>query len=472
MSDDTVVHLPCSRNPLAELDAAWGAYRQLVVDQVACAESGGTLKYAEFERTLHERGRTLERAAQAEVFRAARPKTERVVVDEVEYRRMKDEKAGEYLGLYGKITVERALYRQIGVRNGPTIDPIALRCGLVEGRMTPAAASAFGFVGQVACWREGASLCASMGVLPYSRSTLQRNGLAVGAAWDDRCLELEDQLMDRFEIPERAVAISVSVDRVSIPMAEDREPTERDGERGVVRPITVVKRMAYCGVWTLHDEHGDPLHSVRYAYAPDRGSAALEASLREDILTLLKRKPELLVVGLADGAAEMQNILDRVLAGIRVEATLIDLWHLHEKLAAAITSTGRDGKAIARGFARRLKDDDDAIVGIESELLDLAKASGGEVPDELQAALTYIDNNCDRMRYASIAEQSLPIGSGHVEATCKTIVSVRFKRSGSRWRPPGAQQILGLRALATSSRWTDGVRLLTDAYVQNVREAA
>jgi len=475
MSGPNVIRLPSACNRLARVDVALAAFRRKVEAQVARAEGGGDLGYGQFEQQLHELGRKLERAAQGDVLAATRPRSSRVVVDGVEYRRMAEEKTGEYLGLYGAIAVERHLYRQVGVRNGPTIDPIALRCGLVEGRMTPAAAVAFGHVGQAACWREGADICKSLGVLPYSRSTLQRNGLVVGAVWDNQCPELEDQLLAEFKVPKKAATLSVSVDRVSIPMAEDREPTALDLERGVENPISVVKRMAYCGVWTLHDAEGKPLHSVRYAYAPSRGSGALEVSLREDVRALLAKRPHLRVVALADGAPEMQNILDRSLAGIKVEAKLIDFWHLLQKLSEAAASTGRDAKHVASRFAEQLKGSDGAIEDIHSELLDWADATVGEfggLPEELYAALTYIENNGDRMRYASIRNRRLPIGSGHVEATCKTIVSVRFKRSGARWRPEGTQSILGLRALATSSRWTPAMRLLTASYAQQVREAA
>ena len=57
------------------------------------------------------------------------------------------------------------------------------------------------------------------------------------------------------------------------------------------------------------------------------------------------------------------------------------------------------------------------------------------------------------MDYATYRAQGLPIGSGPVEAACKTIVKHRLKRSGMRWSREGGQQILNLRVPLQSKCW-------------------
>jgi hypothetical protein len=66
----------------------------------------------------------------------------------------------------------------------------------------------------------------------------------------------------------------------------------------------------------------------------------------------------------------------------------------------------------------------------------------------LKQELGYFRRNRLRMDYARLRAQNLPIGSGVVEATCKTLVSQRMKRSGQRWTIDGGQAILTFRALA------------------------
>ena len=72
------------------------------------------------------------------------------------------------------------------------------------------------------------------------------------------------------------------------------------------------------------------------------------------------------------------------------------------------------------------------------------------------------------MRYAQAQAQNLPIGSGVVEAACKTLATERMKRSGMRWRQAGGQAILTFRALHQSERFARGWKLLSSTYKRTV----
>ena len=60
---------------------------------------------------------------------------------------------------------------------------------------------------------------------------------------------------------------------------------------------------------------------------------------------------------------------------------------------------------------------------------------------------------CRGMRYRTLRDRKLPIGSGVVEAANKTLITQRMKRSGMRWRIPGGQAVLSVRALIKSGRF-------------------
>ena len=68
------------------------------------------------------------------------------------------------------------------------------------------------------------------------------------------------------------------------------------------------------------------------------------------------------------------------------------------------------------------------------------------------------------MAYAILREMNLPIGSGPVEAACKTLVTQRLKRSGMRWRHSGGQAVLTFRALAQSNQFDRAWALLARDY--------
>jgi len=73
-----------------------------------------------------------------------------------------------------------------------------------------------------------------------------------------------------------------------------------------------------------------------------------------------------------------------------------------------------------------------------------------------------------RMRYAALRAHHVPIGSGVVEAACKTLVSQRLKRSGRRWRMEGGQAMLTLRAWCQSARFVRAGSLRGETYKRPV----
>src|SRR3990167_11516418 len=74
--------------------------------------------------------------------------------------------------------------------------------------------------------------------------------------------------------------------------------------------------------------------------------------------------------------------------------------------------------------------------------------------------VTYFTNNQHRMRYAEAKQNNYPIGSGVVEASCKTLVGQRLKRAGMSWQHTGGQAILTFRSLIKSQRFDKACRWL------------
>jgi len=67
--------------------------------------------------------------------------------------------------------------------------------------------------------------------------------------------------------------------------------------------------------------------------------------------------------------------------------------------------------------------------------------------------LNYFKRHRKFMNYKLHLDNGWPIGSGVVEAACKSVVKQRMCRSGQRWTRPGGQKILNLRSIVKSERW-------------------
>ena len=384
-----------------------------------------------------------------------------------------------YKTLEGEVTVTRNLYRADGVRNGKTVDLISARLGAVEGGWLPETATAMAFLVAQGTSREAEATARTLKRLPYSRCSFERIGHMVGAMHDVVRTEVESVLMERFVLPEGAHSVSVSIDRVAMPMEEPRARPKGKPKKGAAkRPVSFVYRMAYCGTVTIHDAEGRGLHTIRYGRMPKSDAKVLSASLAADVAALHAKNPGLKLCILTDGAPELHALLDNALAAELPGATvyrLVDFWHLVEKLgqAAALIHGTAEGSAVLARWKLSLLNSRHAT-GRIIQALQSSRCASLQVGDARPVgdALRYLRNHRERMNYADARALGLPIGSGNVEATCKSLVSIRFRRPGARWKEETGQHILDLRALALSDRFHEAVALTLSPLQREVARAA
>lgn len=404
--------------------------------------------------------------------------SEYVLVDGKRHKRVLKAEA-TYYAKEGPVRVRRSLFRECGVRNGKAIDPVASRMGTV-GTWLPEVAKAAAFLVQQGTSREAEDTTKATSVLPYSRSSFERVAHAVGALHDVVRDEVEDELVKRCVIPAKARSLSAAMDRVAVPMEEPRRRQPGRPKKGAPkRPIERVWHMAYVGTLTFHDEEGNALSTIRYGRMPGLGSADLLGRMFADVQAFLGRGIALRIALLSDGARDMVDALGAVFSretlGVDVHR-LIDIWHVVEKLGSAARLIHGDAASpvIAR-WKLLLLNSESAVGRILAELdasgmRHVRVGVGGERP--VHDAITYLQNHRARMGYVAARAAGLPIGSGNVEATCKSLIGQRLVRTGARWLEETGQHIIDLRALALSSRFDDAIDLTLAPLARHVRRAS
>jgi hypothetical protein len=455
------------REMLWQVEAAWRSTR-----------GGKALEYPEIERQLAAGAATIERASHQAVLQGLDIDQPRVRIGGKKYGRV-GRYAAEYYTMAGPVVVERTLYREMGLRNAKTVNAVSLRCGAVGEVWLPGAAQAMAHQLQQGTSREAEATGRMLGRLPYARSSFESVGQEVGRQYTAVRAELEEVLIEGYEIPPEAASVSVALDRVSVPMEEAVAEDEQVAQpRACKRKVWRQFRMAYCATLTLHDRKGEAVHTIRYGRMPQGAVKELCQTLAEDVSTVLRKRPELRVILLADGAPELWNLLAGSLnsetLGVPV-VQLVDLWHLLEKLggAARLLSNESQGSAGLQGWHLRLLNRSGSV----DEILQELRGSGKEAmlvgtSRPVHEAITYLENHRARMNYASARRRGLPVGSGNVEATCKSLVAVRMKRPGARWKEETGEHLLNLRALALSDRWEAAMTLTLQPLRKAVRVAA
>ena len=169
------------------------------------------------------------------------------------------------------------------------------------------------------------------------------------------------------------------------------------------------------------------------------------------------------MVKVADGAPDNWSYLGETLPfGVEV----LDFYHATEHLGAALGAAYGEGtpsyQERVETLRTVLRDDPQGVDKVIGALERLRTRYPRR--QAIRKALAYFREHRHRMPYAHLRARHLPIGSGVVEAACKTLVSQRLKRSGMRWRHTGGQAILTFRALCQSERFERAWPLLVRRY--------
>jgi hypothetical protein len=377
----------------------------------------------------------------------------------------------EYMTVFGRIALERGVYRNR--RNGPTLCPMELRAGIVEGFWTPQAAKlAASCISDMTPYRAEEFL-KELGMMEPSRSSLDRLPKALGERWEASRERYEDRLRESDEIPKAAVTVAVSLDGVMVPMRDSskaKKKAETRSEGRADKGPAGYKEVA-CGTLSFYDAEGERLATRRMARMPEANKKTLKQQLTCELNHVLAHRPELVVVGVADGAVNNWEFLHN----LPCDHHVVDFYHAAEHLKRALdVCMGASAIATRARFEQLRRTLRDEVSGVDTVIRALRKLKPRARGDhrDYRTGIAYFERHRKRMRYASLCRKHLPIGSGVIEGTCKSLASDRLKRAGMRWDAAGGQAILNLRAWSQSGRFDAAWLLLQENYRADIPLAA
>jgi hypothetical protein len=353
----------------------------------------------------------------------------------------------------GRVRIHRAYYHCPTCRHG--VAPYDARLGVAGQSLSPGLRRMVARIAAVAPFASGADLLAGLAGIRLTAKRIERGAeadgqhaaVAVAAQAHAILARRVAVLPPPAPVPDK---LYLAIDGTGVPMVP-AATADRAGKGEDGRARTREVKLACLFTQTSLDERGRPVRDPQTSsyvatLAPAEQFAPLVAA--EARRRGAEHIRQLVVLG--DGAAWIWKLATDILP----EATqIVDLYHAREHLhdlakhLAPVLDDDQPG-----WLTDRLADLDDGNIEILIKATTDLPLHGSEA-EETDKALEYFKRNAQRMRYDVFRHHGMFIGSGVVEAGCKTIIGQRLKLSGMRWNIPGATGIITLRCHHASNRF-------------------
>lgn len=312
-------------------------------------------------------------------------------------------------------------------------------------------------VGQQAPFDHGREQMKLLAGLEVTAKSVERTAEAIGAdiaRREQREIGKAVQLDLPVVIGEPIPILYLQMDGTGIPVVKK----ETEGRKGKIDGQCAHTREVKLGcvfTQTAHDEEGfairDP-DSTSYTGAIEPAEEFGRRLYLEAWNRGWSRAEKKVVMG--DGAEWIWNLADIHFPG---SVQIVDLYHARQhlwELARRLhPSDPAQQKAWMKIHQKRLLDKgkiEKLVIALRSIC-----STNAELLDKIRTEADYFQRNAERMRYPKFRRQHLFVGSGVIEAGCKTVIGSRLKQSGMFWTVTGANSIIALRCAHLNGRFED-----------------
>lgn len=354
-----------------------------------------------------------------------------------------------------RVDVKRAYY--YCDRCGEGIIPKDRELDVVGTSYSPGVRRMMGQVGGKEAFNDGREDLEVLAGVLVTTKAVERVSEAVGELIEQQNQRERKQIMAGKVVPFSSTAripkMYVAIDGSGVPVVA-RETEGRQGKDETGKAKTREAKLGCIFTQTTVDEEGYAVRdedSTTYVGAIETAECFGGRIYTEAVKRGIARADKVLVLG--DGAKWIWGIAQEHFPGA---IEIVDLYHVREHLAnlAKLVYGAKSQKSQEWRAARREELDNGDVEAVIASMSRL-RPRDTAVQEEVQTQIEYCLGNAERMRYADFRSQGLFVGSGVVEAGCKTIFGQRLKLSGMHWTVRGANAIIALRCCQLSARWEE-----------------
>ena len=355
----------------------------------------------------------------------------------------------------GKVEVSRPYYLCPHCHHGQF--PADVELDIENTEFSPAVRRMQGVVGQETPFDQGRQLMKLLADLEVTTKAVERTAEAIGvdiAQGEQQEIQRAVQLHLPIIVGEPVPILYVQMDGTGVPVVKK----ETEGCKGQTDGQPAHTREAKLGcvfTQTAWDEEGYPIRdpdSTTYTGAIESAEEFGKRLYVEAWKRGWSRAEKKVVMG--DGAEWIWNLAGQHFPGA---VQIVDLYHARQHLwdlaRKLYPNDPVTQKAWIKVHQKPLLDEgkiDKLVAALHS-----IHSTNPEVIEKIRTEADYFERNADRMRYPKFRQQHFFVGSGVIEAGCKTVIGSRLKQSGMFWTVRGANAILALRCCHLNGRFED-----------------
>ncbi len=361
----------------------------------------------------------------------------------------------DVLTVLGNIKIKRAYYYDKECEKGSCPKDKALE---IEGTsFSPGIRRIMGRVGAYRPFGIGKEDIKEIAGINITAKEIEREsnklGQHVEEFYQKEAHEAQEEITDKI-IPIKTISkMYICMDGTGVPVVK-RETANRQGKGEDGQAKTREVKLGCVFTQSKVNEKGYPVRdeeSTSFAGAIETAEKFGSRIYAEANRRGLAHAKKVCVIG--DGAIWIWNIADEQFYGA---IQIVDLYHAKEHCwDVGRVFFGNKKNSLNEWAEKRCKELEQGKVEQVIEAIKQLKFRTKEKKDLFEKEMNYFDKNKERMRYDNFRKQGLFVGSGIVEAGCKTVIGQRLKQSGMHWTVRGANNIIALRCCYFSNRWED-----------------